>query len=130
MNDELEYRIARRKVIRRLILRVSFVINLIFFALLIPLLIQEIPKASENLIGVIIFVLIYGTFLLFHGGAAFNLFGRFIDRATSQELERQSRYEKPKRSTLAVGEDGELVEVEDEEWEGDERVKHGANSYR
>ena len=113
MNDD-EFRAARRRVVRRYFLRVSFVFNLLFFLLVLVLIAQDDTTASEKLAGGIAFSLIYGAFLLLHGNAAFNPFGKWIDRAARREMEQQNFIEKPKRHHLELGEDGELNEVVDD----------------
>ena len=107
-----EYRAARKKVVRRLVLRLTFLVNLAFFSLVLLLLL----RAHASMMGTAFFALIWGAGLLFHASLAFNLFGGLIDRATRQELERGGFKEKPKRHRLEVGEDGEVMEIiEDEE---------------
>lgn len=113
MDDE-RYKAARRRVVERLVLRLTFFFNLIFFLLLMALLWLHVPRSPDALMGSLFVFVLWGFGLLFHGALAFNLFGRFIDRQTRRELERAEAFEKPKRKRLELNEDGELVEVSDE----------------
>jgi len=101
MYDE-EYTSARKKVVRRLLLR-----------------------AHASMMGMAFFALIWGAGLLFHASLAFNIFGGLIDRATRQELERGGM--KPKRHRLEVGEDGEVMEIVEDE---DEQIAPPAGDLR
>lgn len=120
MDDE-HYRAARNKVVQWLGIRFSFVFNLIFFLLIFTLILRDRPT-GEDVFGVAIFVLIWGSILLIHGGIAFSLFDRLLDRATQRELERARLAEKPKRHALELGEDGELVDVM-ADWQPDENLR-------
>jgi uncharacterized membrane protein YdjX (TVP38/TMEM64 family) len=127
MNDTLEYAAARRKVIWRTILRASFFFDLIFFLLILATLLLNWPANPDNIMGTLFFFFIMGSFLLVHGMVAFNWLGRWLDRATQRELGRGQPSEKAKRTHLELGEDGELVEVDDR-WlvEAEEQKKHHA----
>lgn len=122
MDDE-HYRAARNKVVQRLGIRFSFVFNLVFFLLIFTLILRDRPT-GDDVFGVAIFVLIWGSILLIHGGIAFSLFDRLLDRATRRELERASVHEKPKRNALELGEDGELLDMV-EDWQSSEQTRHG-----
>jgi hypothetical protein len=109
--DNRDYEVARRRVVVRFVLRLTFLFNLLFFLLIMLQLGSDIGKNPENILGTAFFVLIWGALLLTHGSLAFNLFGGLIDRAARRELEQQQFTEKPKRHRLELGEDGELNEV-------------------
>ena len=111
--DDAAYRRARRRVIRRLFLQITFVANLLFF-ILITLTILATSHGSAALIGALVWALIWGTFLAVHGMFAFNLFSRRIDQAVQRELEREAPVEKPKRQYMDIGDDGELVDLREE----------------
>ncbi|HVO43843.1 MAG TPA: hypothetical protein VMT34_14535 [Aggregatilineales bacterium] len=109
MIDEEHYRMIRRRVVRRLFLRITFVLNAVFFAMIMTLLIGNV-RTTEGFLGMAIVALGWGAFLLGHGSLAFNFFGRLIDRAVRREADRDQPLEKPKRQALEFGDDGELVE--------------------
>ncbi len=127
--DDHEFKAARRRVIRRYVLRFSFVFNLVFFLLMLALIITEPTESPQNKVGgAAAFAMIWGTFLLMHGIAAFNLFGGLIDRAARREMEQYQVEEKPKRSRMEIGEDGELTDVIDEWDEVEQKSKNSAAS--
>lgn len=109
--DGSQYQAARRRVVRRFALRLTFVVNLIFFLLVTIQLAFDVLRSPENAIGMAYFLLIWGTFLILHGIVAFNLLGRFIDRATQRELELDHPVEKPKRQRLELDDEGVLIEI-------------------
>lgn len=117
MNDE-QYRAARYKVIQRFGLRATFVLNLLFFITIFSLILRDSPLGDDAIVAAG-FSVIWVCILLIHGGIVFNLFGGLIDRAAQRELELA---EKPKRHTLALGEDGELVEIV-EDWQDDQQAE-------
>lgn len=120
MDDE-QYRAARNKVIGRLGLRATFVLNLLFFLTIILLILRDAPVGDDAVVAAMFSVVWFGI-LLIHGGIVFNLFGGLIDRAAQRELERGRLAEKPKRHALELGEDGELVEIV-EDWGDSEQAK-------
>ncbi|MCB9450284.1 MAG: hypothetical protein H6672_02530 [Anaerolineaceae bacterium] len=122
--DDKHYQTARNRVIQRLGIRFTFIFNLIFFLLIFTLILRDRPT-GDDVFGVAIFVLIWGSVLLLHGGIAFSLFDRLLDQATLRELDRIDRIEKPKRHALELGEDGELVDVV-EDWQQAENARREA----
>ncbi|MBZ0277298.1 MAG: hypothetical protein K8I60_14215 [Anaerolineae bacterium] len=123
MDDE-QYRAARNKVIGRLGLRATFVLNLLFFLTIFLLILRDAPVGDDAVVAAMFSVIWFGI-LLIHGGIVFNLFGGLIDRAARRELEQATRLaEKPKRHALELGEDGELVEIV-EDWGDSEQMKRG-----
>jgi hypothetical protein len=121
--DDHEFKAARRRVMRRYMLRLTFIFNLLFFILILLLIASDPHELPENkLLGGAVFALIWSALLLLHGSLAFNLFGGLIDRAARRELEQHQPEEKPKRYRLELGEDGELNEVMDD-WSPDEVEK-------
>jgi hypothetical protein len=122
MDDE-HYRAARYRVIQRLGLRATFVLNLLFFITIFSLIIRDSPVGDDAVVAVL-FSIIWVGILLVHGGIVFNLFGGLIDRAAQRELERDRLTEKPKRHALELGEDGELVEIV-EDWQDNQQTERG-----
>jgi hypothetical protein len=115
MMQDIQYEQMRRRVARRMVLRALFIVHLLLFLMVTALMTQQMTS-PENVVGGTIAFLTWGTFVLLHGGLAFNLFGGVIDRATRRELERETLTEKPKRTHVELGDDGELVEVVDEDY--------------
>jgi hypothetical protein len=116
VNDE-RYEVARKRVIQKLILRATFVFNVIFFGLVTLLLSRQGINTESDRLGVVFFVLIFGSALAVHGALAFNLFGLIsplINRLTQRELEQIRLAEKPKRREFELGEDGEMIEIDEE----------------
>ncbi len=105
--DEKQYQKLRDRAITRMVLQGTWIINFIFSAVIILESIQ-----SGHFPGAVIPILIFSTGVIVHGMAAFNLIDRILDRAVAHELKRYERVEKPKRRTVEIGEDGELVERE------------------
>ncbi|MBZ0281952.1 MAG: hypothetical protein K8L97_14520 [Anaerolineae bacterium] len=117
MQNDPQYEAVRQRVLRRLLLRASFIFNLIFTTLITILLLGEWNRDPESHIGVAFFLLIWGSLLILHGTLAFGWFGGLIDRAARRELEREDQPEKPKRHQLELTEDGELLDVVEEDLE-------------
>jgi hypothetical protein len=126
MRDE-HYEAIRQQVVRRFVLRATFFVDLAFFLLILLLMLQDAAKSPDSLMGIAFFVLIWGTGLLFHAALAFNIFGRWIDRATRRQLERDSLPEKPKRQRMELSDDGELIESDDQA-QIDEPMKRAGRS--
>lgn len=119
--DDTRYQAARRRVMVRLMWRLTFVLDLIFFLLLMSVLwlsVGRTPDVEDNL-GALFATFIFASILLAHGALAFNLFNRVVDRATRRELEASQPAEKPKR--LELTDDGEVLEVMDDETDLRER---------
>ncbi|HVO40993.1 MAG TPA: hypothetical protein VMT34_00125 [Aggregatilineales bacterium] len=116
------YRAARRRVIRRLVLQIAFVANVLFF-ILATLDILRTPRA-DPVGSAFVFALLWGTILVVHAMYAFNLFGQRIHQATLRELEHEMPGEKPKRQRLAFSDDGELVDIQEDIPE----TRHKSNS--
>jgi hypothetical protein len=110
--DDAAYRRTRRRVMRRLLLQITFVANVLFF-ILTTVAILTSPKPDAGL-GVLFWALIWGTILAIHGMFAFNLFSRRIDQAVQRELEREAPREKRKHQVMEIGDDGELVDTGEE----------------
>ncbi len=118
--DDAAYRAARRRVIRHLILQITFVANVLFY-LLTTILILITPSKygvtdvpGSTVAGALVWSVIWGTILFIHAMFAFDLFRGRIDRAVQRELQREALKEKPKRQVVGLGEDGELIDVEEE----------------
>lgn len=100
-------------MITRFVLRATFIFNLVFFLFICAILIRDVVLPGGDTAGIAFFLLFWGGGLIVHGAVAFNLFERFIDQAVQKEIERQELKQKPKRQRL--GDDGELVETDDDE---------------
>ncbi len=109
--DDSTYRTARRRVVRRLIMQITFAADLLFF-ILITLDILLSPK--HDVVGALTWALIWGVVLAIHAMFTFDLFSRRIHQATLRELDRERMQEKPKRQQLELGDDGELVDLQDD----------------
>jgi len=107
--DNIAYRAARRRVMRRFFLQISFVANMLFFILVTLEIIRQ--SDPDLLLELLIWVVIWGTILVGHAMLAFNLLGKRIHRATMHELERETPQEKPKRHYVEISDDGELLDV-------------------
>ncbi len=118
--DDPRYQAARRRVLLRLIWRLSFVLDVIFFLLLMWVLWLSVSRTpgGEDDIGALFATFIFGSVLLVHGALAFNVFNRIVDRAARRELE-TSPPEKPKR--LELSDDGEVLEVVEDDLYSEER---------
>lgn len=129
MRDE-RYEVARKRVVQKLILRATFVFNVIFFILVSAMLLRTSGiDTPDDQLGAMFFFLIWGSVLLIHGMLAFNLFGLLdplINRLTERELEQIRLAEKPKHREIELGEDGELVDVDDQE-QGAQKAKLGSS---
>lgn len=119
--DDTRYQAARRRVMLRLIWRLSFVLDVIFFLLLMWVLWLSVSRTpgGEDDIGALFATFIFGSVLLVHGALAFNVFNRLVDRATRRELEASQPPEKPKR--LELSDDGEVLEVVEDDLYTEER---------
>jgi hypothetical protein len=126
MRDD-HYEAIRQQVVRRFVLRATLPFNLAFFLLAMLLLLQHAAETSDGVLGTALFALIWGTVLLLHIGLAFNIFGRWIDRATRRQLERDGLPEKPKRQRMELSDDGELIESDDQA-QIDEPMKRAGRS--
>jgi len=109
--DDPAYQEARRRVLQRLIMRIAFGANAVFFT---AVLIEILTSSRDRVMGGIIWSAFWGTILVVHAIVAFNLFRQRIDRAVLREMELQRLSEKPKRQQLSLGEDGELVDAQAE----------------
>jgi hypothetical protein len=114
--QDQRYQAIREQVIWKLGLRITFVINFIFFVLIEILMLQKVMTsgAANDLIKPLMFGLVWGIGVLIHGHLAFNPLGRLIDRIVQGEMARESQgmeLEKPKRQITRLGDDGELIEV-------------------
>jgi hypothetical protein len=110
--DDAAYRRARRRVIGRLILQITFVANVLFFILTSIAILRS--SGSADLGGFLFWVLIWGTVMAIHAMFAFNPFRRRFDQAVQRELEREAPVEKPKHQYVDIGDDGELVDLREE----------------
>lgn len=108
--DDKTYKELREKVMWRIILRWTWVLNFLFSGMVILLLIQAILEDPSDPLGTAMGILIFASGIIIHGVLAFNVLDRVVDRALAHELKRYGLDEKPKRRTVEVGEDGELVE--------------------
>ena len=109
------YDLILRRVVKRLLLRATFVFNLLFFLLVTTLLFRDVVQYAQDITGPAFFVLIWGSFLILHAALAFNLLGRLVDGRVQKELEREHLKEKPKRQRIRLGDDGELIEAAEDE---------------
>jgi hypothetical protein len=66
------------------------------------------------LLGLLFWVLIWGTVMAIHAMFAFDPFRRRFDQAVQRELERETPVEKPKHQYVDIGDDGELVDLREE----------------
>lgn len=109
--DDPAYKAAQRRVVKHLIMQITFVADVLFVVLITAM---TFRYSRGPVPGVLVWLLIGGTLLTIHALFTFDFFKRRIDRAVQRELEREVRKEKPKRQSLKLGEDGELVEIGEE----------------
>jgi hypothetical protein len=110
--DDPSYSAAQRRVLRRLILKITFVADLLFVAVVMgAILLNGKPDA---IIGGLIWTVMGGTMLTIHALFTFDIFKRYVARAAERELAHDTRYEKPKRQSMSISDEGELVELRDD----------------
>jgi hypothetical protein len=129
-NPQQHYEAMRKRVMWTLVLRVSFVFNILFYILIILLLREDLKTSTsaEDVLGALLFVLIWGGGLLVHAASAFNLLGWATDRIVRREIVRNGQdisEEKPKRQAMRLGDDGELLEVDEVNELHSQKVKNG-----
>lgn len=110
--DEKQYQKLRDRAITRLVLRWTWIINFVFSAVII---LESIR--SGDFPGALMPILIFSSGVILHGMVAFNLLDRMLDQAVEHEIKRYQQFEKPKRRSIEIGEDGELFERDVEQAE-------------
>jgi hypothetical protein len=120
---EPDYDSIRQRVERRFHRRYEMVAHIVMYLVIIAgLWILRLPQTALILIAGA-----WGLAVLLHGLQF--LFAEMSDHAIEREIERErSRFyeaDKPKRSHLRLSDEGELLDVIEDEWEAEEKYKRG-----